>query len=208
MTNNKVFNPLDKENLGKSVSTAILTQPVIPFTELSDFVGAGVYAIYYTGNFPLYKEIAKTNRNEFKQPIYAGKAVPQGARKGNLILDSMSGNDLYRRLNEHRKSLDAVQNLSVEDFYFLYLVVDDIWIPLGESVLIQQTKPLWNNVVDGFGNHDPGKGRTNQQRSPWDMLHPGRVWAEKLAPGKSVEEIKSAIAEFFSLTSDSITNNQ
>lgn len=198
MTDIKIFNPLDKENLGKSVSTAILTQPVIPFTELRDFVGAGVYAIYYTGNFPLYKKIAVANKDEFMQPIYAGKAVPQGARKGNLILDSLSGNDLYRRLNDHRKSIESVQNLSVEDFYFRYLIVDDIWIPLGESVLIQQTKPLWNNVVDGFGNHDPGKGRTNQQRSPWDMLHPGRVWAEKLSPGKSVEEIESSITEFLS----------
>lgn len=208
MTDIKVFNPLDKENLGKSVSTAILTQPVIPFTELREFVGAGVYAIYYTGNFPLYEEISKANRIEFRQPIYAGKAVPQGTRKGNLILDSLSGNDLYRRLNEHCKSIEAALNLSVEDFYFRYLIVDDIWIPLGESVLIQQTKPLWNNVVDGFGNHDSGKGRTNQQRSPWGMLHPGRIWAEKLAPGKPVEEIQSAIAELFSLSSASITNNQ
>lgn len=207
MTDIKIFNPLDKENLGKSVSTAILTQNVIPFTELRDFVGAGVYAIYYTGDFPLYKEIAAANKGEFLQPIYAGKAVPQGARKGNLVLDSLSGNDLYRRLNEHRKSIEDVQNLLVEDFYFRYLIVDDIWIPLGESVLIQQTKPLWNNIVDGFGNHDPGKGRVNQQRSPWDMLHPGRKWAEKLAPGKSVEEIKSDIAEFFSSSSASITNN-
>ncbi len=198
MTDIKIFNPLDKENLGKSVSTAILTQTVIPLTELCDFVGAGLYAIYYTGDFPLYKEIAAANKNEFLWPIYAGKAVPQGARKGNLVLDSLSGNDLYRRLNEHRKSIEAVQNLSVEDFYFRYLIVDDIWIPLGESVLIQQTKPLWNNVVDGFGNHDPGKGRANQQRSPWDMLHPGRVWSEKLVPGKSVEEIKSSISKFLS----------
>lgn len=95
MTDVKIFNPLDKENRGKSVSTAILTQNVIPFTELRDFVGAGVYAIYYTGDFPLYKKIAAANKYEFLQPIYAGKAVPQGARKANLILDSLSGNDLY-----------------------------------------------------------------------------------------------------------------
>lgn len=41
----KVFNPLDKTNLGKSVSNAILSQPVIPLKNLEDFVGAGVYAI-------------------------------------------------------------------------------------------------------------------------------------------------------------------
>lgn len=56
MSENKVFNPLDKANIGKSVSSAILTQPIIPMAELDDFIGAGVYAIYYTGSFPLYKK--------------------------------------------------------------------------------------------------------------------------------------------------------
>ncbi len=31
-----------------------------------------------------------------------------------------------------------------------------------------------NKIIDGFGNHDPGKGRYNQLRSRWDKLHPGR----------------------------------
>lgn len=197
MNESKIFNPLDKENLGKSVSNAILQQPVIPMGELKEFIGAGVYAIYYKGNFPLYEKISEVNAKEFRQPIYAGKAVPQGARKGNYVLDSLSGNDLYKRLNDHKKSIIAAENLNIEDFYCRYLVVDDIWIPLGESVLIQQTRPLWNNVLDGFGNHDPGSGRGNQQRSPWDILHPGRKWAEKLSDGKSLEEIKKSITDFF-----------
>jgi hypothetical protein len=29
-------------------------------------------------------------------------------------------------------------------------------------------------AVDGFGNHDPGKGRYKQARSDWDVIHPGR----------------------------------
>ncbi len=197
MKESKIFNPLDKENLGKSVSAAILSQPVVSLQDMADFVGAGVYAIYYKGDFSLYEPISEANKTDFVQPIYAGKAVPQGARKGNVVLDSLSGNDLYRRLNDHKKSIIAASNLKVEDFFCRFLIVDDIWIPLGESVLIQQTKPLWNNVVDGFGNHDPGSGRGKQQRSPWDMLHPGRAWAEKLAPVKPVEEIEKNIADFF-----------
>ena len=196
MQDNKVFNPLDKENLGKSVSTAILSQPVLPLQSLNEFVGAGIYVIYYKGNFPLYSKIAKTNKSEFIWPIYAGKAVPQGARKGNVVLDSLSGKDLFKRLSDHRKSIESVKNLDVKDFYCRYLIVDDIWIPLGESVLIQQTKPLWNNVVDGFGNHDPGSGRVKQLRSPWDMLHPGRGWSEILPEGTSVAEIASAVKAF------------
>ena len=200
MNENTIFNPLDKANIGKSVSAAILSQEVIPMTDLRDFIGAGVYAIYYKGDFPLYKTIADANKREFRQPIYAGKAVPQGARKGNVILDSLSGHDLYQRLNEHKKSIEAVSNLDIKDFFCRYLIVDDIWIPLGESVLIQQTKPLWNNVLDGFGNHDPGSGRKDQQRSSWDILHPGRTWAEKLAAGKTIEEVKKTVADFLKTT--------
>ena len=49
--------------------------------------------------------------------------------------------------------------------------------------MINRFKPVWNSVIDGFGNHAPGKGRKNQVQSPWDMLHPGRQWAKKLPAG-------------------------
>jgi hypothetical protein len=79
------------------------------------------------------------------------------------------------------------------------LVVDDIWISLGESLLIEKFSPIWNTILVGFGNHDPGKGRYNQQRSPWDTLHPGRTWADKLQPNTKsaeqiAEEVRKAIA--------------
>lgn len=48
-----------------------------------------------------------------------------------------------------------------------------------EAALIQLFRPLWNTIVDGFGNHDPGKGRYNQAKSDWDVIHPGRAWAER-----------------------------
>ena len=32
--------------------------------------------------------------------------------------------------------------------------------------------PLWNTTVDGFGNHDPGKGRYEQAISDWDVPDP------------------------------------
>lgn len=192
----KLFNPLDKQNLGKSVSLAMLAQPIVKLADIQPFIGAGVYAIYYKGNFELYNPISAANKEEFAQPIYAGKAVPAGARKGENILDSQSGKYLYKRLCEHKESIEQAVNLDINDFYCRYLVVDDIWIPLGESLLIQQTKPLWNNVLDGFGNHDPGKGRYNGQRPLWDILHPGRKWAEKLSPGKSLEEIERIVQIF------------
>jgi hypothetical protein len=70
-------------------------------------------------------------------------------------------------------------NLDIADFSVRWLVVEDIWIPLGESALIRRYRPVWNALVDGFGNHDPGAGRIAGIRSRWDTLHSGRPWSEK-----------------------------
>jgi len=110
------------------------------------------------------------------------KAVPAGARRGGYGLGALPGEVLYRRLHEHATSIQHTTNLSLGDFTCRYLVVDDIWIPLAESLLISMLTPLWNYYLDGFGNHDPGSGRYNQQRSPWDEIHSGRPWAAKLRP--------------------------
>ena len=48
-----------------------------------------------------------------------------------------------------------------------------------EAALIKLNQPLWNSSLDGFGNHTPGKGRFNQAKSNWDVIHPGRLWADK-----------------------------
>ena len=105
---------------------------------------------------------------------------------------------MYNRLAEHAESIQCTKNLDIEDFACRYLVVDDIWIPLGESLLIEMFSPIWNRLIDGFGNHDPGKGRYQQQRSPWDVLHPGRTWAEKLQPhSKSEGELIKAAEPFW-----------
>ena len=178
----KPYNPLDKKNLGGSVADAMLESAVHPLGGLEPFNGAGIYAIYYTGDFEAYKPLAAKNRDSrFEAPIYVGKAVPAGARKGNFDLDADPGTVLYKRLKEHAESVSAAENLRLEDFFCRFLVVDDIWIPLGESLLIAKFAPIWNKLIDGFGNHDPGKGRYQGMRSKWDTLHPGRAWAAKCA---------------------------
>lgn len=194
------YNPLDKRNLGVSVADALLARPVESLPPSQAFLGAGIYAIYYIGDFPAYEAIALKNRDEqFQSPIYIGKAVPAGARKGGFGLGINPGNVLYRRLAEHFDSIRQANNLDPAHFFCRYLVVDDIWIPLGESLLIETFSPVWNKLLDGFGNHDPGSGRHNQQRSPWDVLHPGRAWAEKLRPHrKSREDILVELTKFLS----------
>lgn len=174
------FNPLDKKNLGASVAEAMLSGKVHPLSDLPEFKGAGIYAIYYSGDFAPYCEIAKQNKDgKAGAPIYVGKAVPAGARKGGGAAFGNGGKPLFNRLSEHAESIRAVANLKIEDFSCRFLVVDDIWIPLGESLLIARYSPVWNSLIDGFGNHDPGSGRYNGMRPRWDVLHPGRGWAVK-----------------------------
>jgi hypothetical protein len=203
------FNPLDKKNLGESVAEAMLLQPVVSMPP-APFIGAGIYAIYYVGDFELYQEVAERNRdNLFGWPIYVGKAVPAGARKGGFGLGEDPGQVMYKRLCEHAGSIEQARNLKLSDFFCRFLVVEDIWIPLAESLLISTFSPLWNRKVDGFGNHDPGKGRHNQQRSPWDVIHPGRSWAEKLQPPSANEQhIHDGAAEYIAETREWMKSQQ
>jgi hypothetical protein len=193
------YNPLDKKNLGVSVADAMLAQAVGPLPPAEKFLGAGIYALYYSGSYAGYKAIATADK-EGKPPIpiYVGKAVPAGARKGGFGLDIPAGAVLFNRLTEHAESIQATKNLDIKHFACRYLVVDDIWIPLGESLLIEMFSPVWNRLIDGFGNHDPGKGRYQQQRSPWDVLHAGRNWAEKLQQhSKSEKDLLKAVETFW-----------
>jgi Eco29kI restriction endonuclease len=193
------YNPLDKKNLGASVAEALLGRKPRALGQLGTFVGAGIYAIYYHGAFAAYERIARANLDDDpRQPIYVGKAVPEGARKGTSL--GQSTRALFKRLTEHADSIRAAAStLKIEDFACRHLVVDDIWIPLGESLLIAKFQPVWNNLIDGFGNHDPGRGRHAGLRPRWDVLHPGRAWADKCQPRvetaeQIAEEVKAQLA--------------
>lgn len=197
------FNPLDKKNLGASVAEAMLAGKVHPLGDLPEFKGAGIYAIYYSGDFASYSEIAKRNQDgKAGAPIYVGKAVPAGARKGGGAGTSSGGRSLFNRLSEHAESIRAVSSLKIEDFSCRFLVVDDIWIPLGESLLIARYSPVWNSLIDGFGNHDPGSGRYNGRRPRWDVLHPGRGWASKCQDRpESAEDIARDVEAYLRMAS-------
>ncbi len=198
MSEPEVFNPLDKRNLGESVSDALLRGQARPMGELDSFIGAGIYVIYYSGAFDPYLPISERNQGDaFEMLLYVGKAVPPGARKGGFGLDADPGNALSSRLRQHAASIDQTSNLNIEDFDCRFLVVEDIWIPLGENLLITKFGPIWNRLIDGFGNHDPGSGRYNQVRSRWDVLHPGRPWAERLRDRpESAEQISRELKTY------------
>lgn len=134
MSDDRPYNPLDKTRLAESAANALMGKQVETLPPRERFKGAGVYAIYYIGDFPAYAPIAQANKgNRFEAPIYVGKADPKGGRKGGGELDSTSGNALFNRLNKHGGSVDQASNLGVADFRFRYLVMDDIWIRLTEG---------------------------------------------------------------------------
>lgn len=193
------YNPLDKLNIARSIEAELLGGAVRPLSSAEGIVGAGVYAIYYSGEFPPYEPVAARNRGgEFTQPIYVGKAIPKGGRKGGLSGDASRGTALADRLRQHASSVEEVANLSLSDFHFRHLVVDDIWIPLGENMLIETFKPVWNRAIDGFGNKDPGRRRANQFKSPWDVLHPGRKFTEKLGEsGVTPDFLVERVEDYF-----------
>lgn len=195
------YNPLEKVNLGISVAEAMLVQDAQTLHDLPPFSGAGIYALYYHGDFAAYSKLAHINLTQGATvPIYVGKAIPEGGRKGVILPSNGAGarvtRTLHKRLMEHAESIRAT-SLSVYDFSCRYLVVDDIWIPLGESLLITRFSPLWNLLLDGFGNHDPGKGRYNGLAPKWDVLHPGRAWAPKCRPRvETAEQIAAEVSSW------------
>ena len=151
-----------------------------------------------SGSFEHYSHITYQNQQGYSQPIYIGKAVPKGWRTGR-IAHTDQDKRLYERLEEHTGFISNVENLEVHDFHCRFMILNGVEMDLisaVESTLIRTYKPLWNTVVDGFGNHDPGSRRYNQARSKWDVLHPGRIWADRLTgPVPQLEEIIAEIGE-------------
>lgn len=172
----------------------------LPLTD--PFTDAGVYAIYYFGPFENYKslsDINKTARNSKEYfPIYVGKAVPKGSRTART--KSSTEQTLFKRLEEHTKSIQDASNLNINDFKCRFVILRDnevdLIVPL-ESALIRAYAPLWNSCVSGFGIHHPGSGRYGQKKSEWDTLHPGRYFADKLTGKKlNISEIQDKITQY------------
>lgn len=191
----KPFNPLAMENLAESIVHALHLQEPIPLALVPEFDGAGVYALYYHGKFPAYRALAAVNTEKLIEPIYIGKASPSGARKGIELATQTTA--LTKRLKDHRKSIEAATNLNIEDFSARWLVMEDVWIALGESAMIRRHQPVWNARIDGFGNHAPGRGRAKGARPQWDTLHPGRAWADTLPPAqKDADQLRQDVVEY------------
>lgn len=175
--------------------------PVLPLPLAEKFVGAGVYAVYSTATTGPYAPYGQQiNRTEWNVPIYVGKAVPSGWRQSREISTDRQGFDLYHRLMQHARSIAAGKGLNLSDFYCRFVIFEggaEDMIAAIEAALISLHSPLWNSVVDGFGNHDPGKGRLASSPSAWDVLHPGRAWTAKLmGPAQSPATVRRRIKDY------------
>jgi len=63
------YNPLSKRNLAASIVSKLLHQPPEPMPP-PRFPGAGIYLIYYFGDFAPYAKISVANhKGKFAQPI-------------------------------------------------------------------------------------------------------------------------------------------
>jgi Eco29kI restriction endonuclease len=157
--------------------------PVHVLPPPESFLGTGVYALYYTGRNPLYKRYAELNRLAYSYPIYVGKAVPKGWRQARASDSALTqSRELIGRLREHGRNIELGSELSLNDFMCRFVIFEEEgsdMISTIEAALIKLNMPLWNTAVDGFGNHDPGKGRYEQAKSDWDVIQEGRAWAQK-----------------------------
>jgi Eco29kI restriction endonuclease len=173
--------------------------PVHSLSTSERFLGTGVYALYYIGQNPLYARYAELNRLAYTYPIYVGKAVPKGWRQSR-ISDSVlnQSRELHSRLREHSRNIAIGARLSIEDFRCRFVIFENEgsdMIGTIEAALIKLSQPLWNSAMDGFGNHDPGRGRYEQAKSDWDVIHPGRPWAERCNGVHKSETIITATIE-------------
>ena len=112
-----------------------------------------------------------------------GKAVPKGWRQSRISDSTQNqSRELHNRLREHSRSITVGAELLLEEFMCRFVIFEDEasdMIGTIEAALIKLNRPLWNVAIDGFGNHDPGRGRYEQAKSDWDVIHSGRSWAER-----------------------------
>lgn len=193
----KAFAELVKDAVRFFNGTPVLA---LPLTE--SFSGSGVYAIYATQTRGIYAPFGQTiNRTSWNVPIYVGKAVSPGWRQNRTVGSTQSSNDLYGRLTQHARNIGLGKGLKVSDFYCRFAIFEggaEDMIAAIEAALIALHAPLWNSVVDGFGNHDPGKGRLASSPSAWDVLHPGRPWAARLTGrGDDLSSVTRRVKDYF-----------
>jgi len=192
MNDQSPYDPLEYSNLTINLVRELMSRGPYRLPLSNSFSGPGVYALFYSGNHEAYQKFTSPDASK---PLYVGKAVLPGARKGGAAGQG-SKTSLHGRIKEHVQSIVAAENLDIADFTCRYLVVVPLWITMAERFLIEHYKPAWNLCIEGFGLHDPGSGRRLGEASWWDTLHPGRKWAGKQAHVKTINSALIRLKKF------------
>lgn len=178
-----VYSSPDFDEIIKDTIRFFNGTPVYELPISERFSGTGVYAIYCIAESGIYSKFHLINRTAFHVPIYVGKAVPKGWRQARAVSNKqLNSYELSSRLREHSRTLTIGAGLNLSDYLCRFMILEgkesDL-IGTVEAALIRKYRSLWNTLIDGFGNHDPGKGRYEQAKSDWDVCHSGRAWADK-----------------------------
>jgi hypothetical protein len=178
--------------IGRLVGQELLRVELLPLNDLRPFYGSGIYALYYAGEFPAYRAIAKSDC-----PIYVGNADPV---KRKARIGREQGKGIHGRPAKHRENIiKASANLEIRDFQYRYLVTESGWQATAEEFLIWLYHPVWNRemgVCSGFGKHGDV---ARKERSAWDILHSGRKWAagQISRKGRTAETITRDIGSHY-----------
>jgi len=197
------FDPSDPKTVGRMVSIALLAQPLVALGTVRPAYGSGVYAIYYSGDHPLYARIAAT-----ETPIYVGKADPNN---GDASTPREQGPRLTGRLIEHAGTIATTERFALAnplpsglhpirlaDFSCRRLVCATNAQLVAERHLIRMFWPVWNSDTKacwGMSKHGDAANTRRNKRSPWDVVHPGRAWAldEQLVDNATAVEVAARI---------------
>lgn len=113
--------------------------PVCKFPPEERFAGAGVYAIYYIGKTGLYAKFGQEiNREEYRLPIYVGKAEPTGWRHGGLD----------EQLATIKTMIAGIRGLMLKDFR-LRIVDESSCMIYGDvyAFIMRKYRPIWNQLM-------------------------------------------------------------
>ncbi len=198
------FDPADPKVVGRTVSIALLAQPLVPLADVPPAYGSGVYAIYYRGQHRLYAGISGS-----ETPIYVGKADPA---KDDGSTTREQGPKLTGRLMEHAGTIATAEassvrmppdmSLRVSDFTCRRLVCSTNAQLVAEKHLIRTFWPIWNSETKacwGMSKHGDAASTRSNKRSPWDVVHPGRQWAldkrlvDSLTPNEIARRIEATL---------------
>lgn len=182
-----VFDPLSVENVGVTLAVELISRRLHRLPLEDPFSGAGIYALYYAGSHAAYKKFRALDKGKFRFPVYIGRAAGENAKQG-FKTTTTNERKLFNRIRQHVTSIQQVQKLSITDFRCRYLILNDAYISLAESVMIRLFRPPWNGM--SLGSNPVGGPRMAGKESLWDSLHPGRAGRPKGSSARAAEAAK------------------